>query len=666
MNNSKNTRENWEWDWNQFVNTVQHPLDSAQSVYRDIEDEAETLLDEAVEVVDPNGIIRKVGERVHNYVVSETGHLMNEVGEIWDSVEARQRKVSETISNELVDLGEGLTRVGDFIVDEAGNFKKWVGKEIDASSLYFANLVCDRAWGVADILMVMGDITGVASCHGMAIALDTAIIALNAGVNPFLDALGTAMAIVFDLLCAASVTTYGVYSMPESAGDLQAKTCSRMPASNYMRNSKLPAARIYANYDPVNTWVKDNLGDVLCNHAEGICDAAGFYSVVDGAAGCVEKGVAAAGVIGAIGGFNPLNDFAGITLGGVIGDTCIAGLAKTAVYGVPNCAGDLQVSYCQNDWVPEIGTTDFRSHSQYDITNMSPLEMQKQQQWRAEHPDLESARELAKSMVTQTIETVGAANTLRKSGGLGRNESERRAAASAADAEQEVGFSDQTRQQQAESLFSTGEVANDIRRSVTDSHPNYPSNFCGDGDWVTHLGAIAKQNINMLPNAAHSLGCQQTVNVQDARLKCSGTPGCKSFFRYNDSTPSAGRTCFKTQSKEYQPVNLVANFDTTTLGDSHVLDQRFGNECSIAESDECIGWANAGECKNNSEYMLKYCPQACGQCGECKDTNPNCDEWATQGECDNNHAYMLQNCQTACNYCPRGDTLQEQKCGATS
>jgi len=74
----------------------------------------------------------------------------------------------------------------------------------------------------------------------------------------------------------------------------------------------------------------------------------------------------------------------------------------------------------------------------------------------------------------------------------------------------------------------------------------------------------------------------------------------------------------------------------------------------IASADECVGWAQAGECKKNPTYMMKHCKTACenshvearpvDQFGEVE----QCAGWADQGECTRNAKFMLTECPKNC------------------
>ena len=69
---------------------------------------------------------------------------------------------------------------------------------------------------------------------------------------------------------------------------------------------------------------------------------------------------------------------------------------------------------------------------------------------------------------------------------------------------------------------------------------------------------------------------------------------------------------------------------------------------------ECVGWAEAGECKNNPMYMMSACRRACGACDpKCvnRDKSGACEQWAQAGECENNPAFMKMRCAFSCGTC---------------
>jgi len=66
----------------------------------------------------------------------------------------------------------------------------------------------------------------------------------------------------------------------------------------------------------------------------------------------------------------------------------------------------------------------------------------------------------------------------------------------------------------------------------------------------------------------------------------------------------------------------------------------------------CKSWAYSGECVNNPEYMLEYCPAACQQCvGKCENNHKKCKKWARKGRCTKNQKYMDIFCRKACKKC---------------
>mmetsp|Transcript_12532 Transcript_12532/g.20867 ORF Transcript_12532/g.20867 Transcript_12532/m.20867 type:complete len:470 (-) Transcript_12532:99-1508(-) len=85
--------------------------------------------------------------------------------------------------------------------------------------------------------------------------------------------------------------------------------------------------------------------------------------------------------------------------------------------------------------------------------------------------------------------------------------------------------------------------------------------------------------------------------------------------------------------------------------------------CSSCYDDfqDCLTWAESGECTNNPTFMTESCPMSCEYCSggklaswenkECLDLHPKCSDWAGQGECVGNPGYMKQGCKRSCLTC---------------
>ena len=110
-------------------------------------------------------------------------------------------------------------------------------------------------------------------------------------------------------------------------------------------------------------------------------------------------------------------------------------------------------------------------------------------------------------------------------------------------------------------------------------------------------------------------------------------------------------------------------------------------ECADVVPAHCPGWAAAGECRNNAEWMARSCAASCGHCStleqpdgslrrlvvessgaavelhtweptvsvaelnQCIDHDASCRMWATQGECDANPEWMHRTCLESCFSC---------------
>jgi hypothetical protein len=83
----------------------------------------------------------------------------------------------------------------------------------------------------------------------------------------------------------------------------------------------------------------------------------------------------------------------------------------------------------------------------------------------------------------------------------------------------------------------------------------------------------------------------------------------------------------------------------------------------LVDRDEaCEGWAKAGECEANPDFMLQRCQLSCHSCrrgaaaqhddwDSCKDQSSYCGQWAAVGECDSNPHYMRHMCRVTCHLC---------------
>jgi len=86
------------------------------------------------------------------------------------------------------------------------------------------------------------------------------------------------------------------------------------------------------------------------------------------------------------------------------------------------------------------------------------------------------------------------------------------------------------------------------------------------------------------------------------------------------------------------------------------------NDDCVDKDEDCLLWAEFGECQKNKNFMENNCMQSCELCSnpvitswrsnkDCEDRHPSCELWASHGECITNAGYMLQGCSKACNMC---------------
>lgn len=95
-----------------------------------------------------------------------------------------------------------------------------------------------------------------------------------------------------------------------------------------------------------------------------------------------------------------------------------------------------------------------------------------------------------------------------------------------------------------------------------------------------------------------------------------------------------------------------------------------------ADAISCEGWTELGQCEQNPGFMLQQCRRSCGECGEeggeeedddnkggeeeedrCADSDGGCYLWADAGECEQNSDWMLKKCRKSCGVCTPPPTL---------
>ena len=76
--------------------------------------------------------------------------------------------------------------------------------------------------------------------------------------------------------------------------------------------------------------------------------------------------------------------------------------------------------------------------------------------------------------------------------------------------------------------------------------------------------------------------------------------------------------------------------------------------CAVAaqlgnKHTECDGWARAGECNGNPQFMNKECARSCAEVVvEPGAEMEQCPGWASQGECTRNPKFMMTTCPNNC------------------
>ena len=102
------------------------------------------------------------------------------------------------------------------------------------------------------------------------------------------------------------------------------------------------------------------------------------------------------------------------------------------------------------------------------------------------------------------------------------------------------------------------------------------------------------------------------------------------------------------------------------------LPEDFIDPCQDSNSN-CLTWSQEGECNDNKNYMVEFCPRSCGSCRpiqslqkeetittttdesesntNCIDSRIECPQWAGGGECFINPTFMLKACRYSCWKC---------------
>lgn len=78
------------------------------------------------------------------------------------------------------------------------------------------------------------------------------------------------------------------------------------------------------------------------------------------------------------------------------------------------------------------------------------------------------------------------------------------------------------------------------------------------------------------------------------------------------------------------------------------------------DTDQCLDWAEEGQCEADPGFMENYCYKDCYNCSYSECLNPYgdnimCDYWGIRGECETNADWMDVQCPMTCGVCPGPD-----------
>ena len=194
------------------------------------------------------------------------------------------------------------------------------------------------------------------------------------------------------------------------------------------------------------------------------------------------------------------------------------------------------------------------------------------------------------------------------------------------------------------------------------------SSFCVDtstscGNWVKQSGCYGENSEYLLSNCAASCGiCENDC--------LDFSPLCYDWAKngecYNNSEfmirkcPVSCGVC-SVECNDIINLSICSMWkengycETTSLGTK--LCSKTCDVCKkscIDTNVQCSMWAAAGECQNNTRFMLESCPYSCSVCqtNNCNDENTtSCALWKNNGECHSNPNPVLSICPDSCTVC---------------
>lgn len=103
-------------------------------------------------------------------------------------------------------------------------------------------------------------------------------------------------------------------------------------------------------------------------------------------------------------------------------------------------------------------------------------------------------------------------------------------------------------------------------------------------------------------------------------------------------------------SHRLEPRRRAARAPQTTLHAMIALAAFCAAAAQLANKHtECDGWARAGECNGNPQFMNKDCARSCAEVVvEPGAEMEQCPGWASQGECTRNPKFMMTTCPRNC------------------
>ncbi|KZS15490.1 Metalloendopeptidase [Daphnia magna] len=129
---------------------------------------------------------------------------------------------------------------------------------------------------------------------------------------------------------------------------------------------------------------------------------------------------------------------------------------------------------------------------------------------------------------------------------------------------------------------------------------------------------------------------------------------------FSDSDVLKLNRLYKCKTNSSEQTSVTTSPAATRLKPTPVKEKEKSKDRCLDDHKYCKIWTERGECARNS-WMAIHCRKSCNQCdGQCSNLNENCIRWAQSGECQKNSSYMKIYCRKSCHLCD--DTDRSSDC----